>query len=212
MYSHMLSAFITALTCWLGAFMEADAAKECRSIQTAEPSKGLMGPFFPCLMWPKHRIYLVNLAFGSGLLKVRLLRNAVSQMSLSKLHQQDFEFPNLAGFFKFNKETFYFNGISTHLLFKQASSDFFFRLSWNKLWWIWTRLQDVLWLKKIFGFGSFWLIKTVCFDHFSTLNATNMKSRGQCCPIQSLSGSIYFARNQSSLAGTPVTIWWKETI
>lgn len=43
----MLSAFITALTCWLGAFMEADAAKECRSIQTAEPSKGLMGPFFP---------------------------------------------------------------------------------------------------------------------------------------------------------------------
>lgn len=48
--------------------------------------------------------------------------------SLSKLHQQDFEFPNLAGFFKFNKETFYFNGISTHLLFKQASSDFFLDL------------------------------------------------------------------------------------
>lgn len=119
MYSHMLSAVITALTCWLGAFMEADAAKECRSIQTAEPSKGLMGPFFPCLMWPKHRICLVNLVFESGLLKVSLLRNA---------EFWSFEFPNLAGFFKFNKETFYFDGISTHLLFKQASSDFFLDL------------------------------------------------------------------------------------
>lgn len=37
-----------------------------------------------------------------------------------------------------------------------------------------------------------------------------MKSRWQCCPIQSLSGSIYFARNQSSLAGTPVTLFGEK--